>query len=168
MIRRNLLVFAAATACLALAGCSVAAILTDLENGANEVAKLAPEIEAATGISPTIVNAVIDADTGLLCVTAVADAGGTPLQIGLAIGQCGLTSAAPLIPAGTPTTIVADISAVFATVAQIIKDYPTATAAAKAAAPAGGKVDVGFFGHRKLHSVESKLLTARAQLVAKK
>jgi hypothetical protein len=109
----------------ALAGCTQAQILTDLDVAAAALAA----VSTVPGIPPIYATYIADTATALDCVSAAVEAGGTNTQVGLAIAACGLSAAAPVTPTGTPSTVVAAITAVVAAVQKVLADEQTVTTA---------------------------------------
>jgi hypothetical protein len=110
---------------LALAGCTQAQILTDLDIAAAALAA----VSTVPGIPPVYATYIADTATALDCVSAAVETGGTNAQVALAIASCGLSAAAPVTPAGTPTTVVAAITAVVTAVKKVIADEQTVASA---------------------------------------
>lgn len=161
---------------LALAGCTQAQILTDLDVAAGAIAAVA----LVPGIPAPYNTFLSQTATALDCVAAVVEKGGTNAQVATAIASCGLTAVAPNLPPGAPTTIVAAITAVVSAVEKVVADVtsissaqanPASSAYATAffAGPNGGKqFKPGHGAAGKIKKIRKTLADAKAKLPVKK
>lgn len=153
---------------LALAGCTQAQILTDLDVAAAALAA----VSTVPGIPPIYATYIGDTAAAIDCVSAAVEAGGTNAQVALAISSCGLSAVAPNLPPGTPTTVAAAITAVIAAVQKVIADeQAVATAMNGPAAPMASsfgphgkdKFSLGFGGKEHVKKIRAKLAVVKAK-----
>jgi len=131
---------------LCLAGCTQAQVLTDLDIAAAALAA----ISVVPGIPAPYTIYIADTAQALDCVSAAIETGGTNAQVALAISTCGLSAAAPNIPSGTPTTVIAAITAVITAVQKVIADeQPIMTAVDHGSvqfSPSASEWQASYFG----------------------
>jgi hypothetical protein len=154
---------------LGLVSCSVSESILILDGAAAAVAAVAADPNLPAALVPYFSAAA----TELECDAAAFQTGGTNLQVGAALGTCGLTAVKPLIPAGTPALTVSLINDAWAAIQAVLKQQQAIVTADNSA---GRDQSYGnsFFGPNANKPVKlkmadkAKLKTIRAKLEAAK
>lgn len=152
-MKTSMSVFLVFALCFTQCACTQSQIINDLEIAADAASAAAPIVLGAAGLPAGVVNYVADANKAITCASTAIEAGGSSAAVAAEVVGCLATAVAPALPAGTPETVVAVVSALDSDIQSILKQY---TASAQAALKAvGGEYHMSTMDKYHVHKIKS-------------